>query len=79
MRLDQDHVRKVERSIETDADGEKYLRVDLAMMKAVMSRMTLWERGLLDECLERAAKARRKTKDQRALLAIFASEKGVQV
>ena len=77
MRLDPDHVRAIARCIETDADGETYLKIDIKTMRVVLDRLSLWERGLLSECLEKAARAKRKSRDQRALLAIF-SHRGME-
>lgn len=71
MRLDPDHVRKLERAFETDGSGNSVVKLDIPFLRSSMDRLTLWEGGLLMTSLMRAAKARRRTDDQRTLLALF--------
>ena len=73
MRLDHDHIRTLARSFETDENGDRIkVLVDLEVLKSTMMRLSLWERGLVATQLMQAAAAKRPTKDQRALLALFA-------
>ena len=72
MRLEHDHVRTLVRAFETDEKGDRIFLVDLAVLKQTMKRLSLWERGLVACQLMRAAAAKRPSKDQRALLALFA-------
>jgi hypothetical protein len=69
MRLDPDHVRKLARAIKRSPPPE--VNLDIAFMRAAMDRLSLWERGLFMDALMRAAGARRRTLEQRALLALF--------
>jgi len=73
MRLNPEHVKKLARAFEIGPDGERHVKIDIEAMLAASLRLSLWERGLLWERLLMAAKAKRVSKDQRVLLALFAS------
>jgi hypothetical protein len=72
MRLDHDHIRTLARAFETDENGGRFFSVNIPVMMEAMRRLSLWERGLVVGQLMKAAAAKRPTKDQRALLALFA-------
>jgi hypothetical protein len=72
MRLDHDHVRTIARAFDSDDNGERRFRIDMKALKQAMRRLSLWESGLLSSQLMRAARAKRPSKDQRVLLALFA-------
>ena len=74
MRLDPEHVRKIERAVKRTPPPE--MKMDIAFTKVAMGRLSLWERGLLMQALERAATASRRTIEQRALLALFVHDDG---
>lgn len=76
MRLDPDHVRKLDRAISKAPPPE--IDLDIAFMSAAMGRLSLWERGLLTQALLRAATSKRRTLEQRALLALFVHAHGDQ-
>ena len=67
MRLDPEHRAKLRAAMSSDAT----VRFDIAFMERSMDRLNLWEQGLLSKALLRAARSRRKTTEQRALLALF--------
>ena len=75
MRLDPDHVRKLARAIEQRSNGPQ-VKFDLSYMDGAMERLTLWEQGVLITALMRSARARRRTPEQRALLALFVCQGG---
>ena len=52
MRLDQDHVRKIERAVKRSPPPE--VKLDVGFMGEVMKRLSLWERGLLMQAIDRA-------------------------
>lgn len=68
MRLDPEHRAKLSAAL--SADGSS-VRFDLSFMEQSMDRLNPWEQGLLSKALLRALRARRKTTEQRALLALF--------
>lgn len=68
MRLDPEHRAKLRAAVSDDATT---IRFDMNFMEQSMDRLNLWEQGLLSKALLRAAKSRRKTPEQRALLALF--------
>lgn len=67
MRLDPDHVAKLARAREGDS-----LKVCPQRMRALTETLTVWEEGLVMQCLTKALTSRRLSKEQRALLALFA-------
>lgn len=69
MRLDPEHVRKIERAVKRAPPPQ--VDLDIAFMTKALARLSLWERGLLMQALDRATTARRRTIEQRALLALF--------
>lgn len=71
MRLDPAHVRKLARALTTSPQGNAEASFDIAFMTQAFDRLSLWERGLLMQALLRSAGARRRTLEQRALLALF--------
>lgn len=71
MRLDPEHVRKLARARAPAADGTPEVKFDVDYMSTAMTRLTMWERGLLLDAVMRASRARRPTMTQRALLALF--------
>ena len=71
MRLDPEHVRKLRAAISQTDEGHNHVDLDVAHLSACMSRLTLWEGGLLIDSLMRAAQAKKLTKEQRVLLALF--------
>lgn len=68
MRLDLEHRAKLRAAVSADASS---IRFDIDFMEKSMDRLNLWEQGLLSKALMRAARSRRKTTEQRALLALF--------
>jgi len=73
MRLDPEHVRKLDRAINHATDEVK---LDVQFMRASLDRLNPWERGLLTDALLRATKAKRRTIEQRVLLALFVHDDG---
>lgn len=71
MRLDPEHVRKLSCAIEVKEDGNAEVKFDVVYMTQSMDRLTMWERGLLMKAIMRAVRAKRRTPEQRALLALF--------
>lgn len=71
MRLDPEHVRKLARAISKTEKGGPEVALDLGFMGKVMARLSLWERGLLTQAIIRASSAKRKTIEQRIILAMF--------
>lgn len=71
MRPDPQHVIKLARAIEKKPDGTPDVKFDLAYMDDAMSRLTMWEQGVLLKALMRAARAKRRSVEHRALLALF--------
>jgi hypothetical protein len=69
MRLDRDHVRKIERAVKRSPPPE--VKLDVGFMSEVLKRLSLWERGLLMQAIDRATTARRRTIEQRVLLAML--------
>jgi hypothetical protein len=47
------------------------VKFDVDFMNKSMDRLTMWERGLLMKAIMRAVRAKRRTPEQRALLALF--------
>jgi hypothetical protein len=76
MRLDPDHVRKLVRAASVDADGKPHVNFDIDFLMSAIDRLNLWERGLLMQVLLKAALAKRRSPEQRALLAIFVHDEG---
>lgn len=72
MRLDPDHVRVLARAIEKDEHGDPVIKVSIPMMRAASSKLSLWEMGLLSDCLAKAVMGKRLRPEQRVLLALFA-------
>lgn len=72
MRIDPEHTRKISRAFGRNTDGSRFVKIDIPFMAAVFERLTLWERGLLNDRITKAAAARRRTPEQRLLLAMFA-------
>ena len=73
MRLDPEHRAKLRAAMSADAAT---VRFDIEFMERSMDRLNLWEQGLLSKALLRAARSRRKTTEQRALLALFIDATG---
>lgn len=73
MRLDHEHVAKLATAFGQEEGGEPFVRLDIKFMLAAMARLNLWERGLLQDRIVRAAIAPKRTMDQRVLLAMFAA------
>lgn len=72
MRLDPEHVRKINDAIvHTDNGSGPEVKFDVSFMRAAMSRLSLWEGGVLIQALIKAASSKRRTPEQRALLALF--------
>ena len=71
MRIDPDHAKVLSDAFSVDATGKEFANFDIEFMKMALFRMNAWERGLFVEVLFRAAAAKRKTKAQRAMLALF--------
>lgn len=67
MRLDPEHVAKLARAREDDS-----LKVSPARMRLLTENLNCWEEGLAMQVLMKAASARRLSKEQRVLLALFA-------
>ena len=76
MRLDPEHVRKIDRAVRTAPPAE--IDLDIDFMSKAMSRLSLWERGLLMQAILRSSTAKRRTLEQRALLALFVHPHGDQ-
>lgn len=70
MRIDPDHIKKLARAIST-INGERRVQLDVAHLHSCMGRLSLWEGGLLMDALMRAAQARKLSREQRVLLALF--------
>lgn len=75
MRLDREHVEKIERAVQGSGD-EAVLALDIPFMRAAFGRLSLWERGLFTHAICRAVRAKRKTPEQRLILALFAHDEG---
>lgn len=69
MRLDPDHVRKLAKAI--SGGHPPFVDLDVKHLTSCMDRLSLWEGGLLIDALMRAATAKKLTKEQRVLLALF--------
>lgn len=71
MRLDPQHVAKLDGAlIGTGPDAT--INLDIEFMSQAFDRLTMWEQGLLTKVVMRAARTtRRRTPEQRALLALF--------
>jgi hypothetical protein len=76
MRIDPDHVKMIASAIVNDASGSPEAKFDIEYMDTSMGRLSLWEQGLFIKALVRAVKARRRTAEQRALLALFLHREG---
>lgn len=72
MRIDPEHNRKIARAFGRNTDGSRFVKLDIPFMAMVLDRLTLWERGLLNDRITKAAAARRRSPEQRLLLAMFA-------
>lgn len=72
MRIDPEHTRKLARAFGRNTDGTRFVKLDLPFLASVLGRLTLWERGLLNDRITKAAAARRRSLEQRLLLALFA-------
>lgn len=70
MRIDPEHAKLLASAIATSS-GRREMRLDIDYMQQAMDRLSAWECGLLTEALARAGNARRPTRTQRALLALF--------
>ena len=73
MRLDPDHVRKLDNAISRIPPE---INLDIQFMTKAMARLSLWERGLLVNAIMRASQSNRRTIEQRALLALFVHADG---
>jgi len=71
MRLDQSHVSKLRAAIAQNPDGNRHVDLDIPHLTSSLRRLNLWEGGLLIDTLMRAAQAKRLSKEQRVLLALF--------
>lgn len=72
MRLDPEHVRVLSKALTIDPNtGKEYASFDIEFMTTALFRLNPWERGLFTKVLLKAALAKRKTKAQRAILALF--------
>lgn len=71
MRLDPDHVRKLRAAISADAFGNPHVDLDVAHLSRCMTRLSLWEGGLLIDTLMHAATSKKLSREQRVLLALF--------
>ena len=77
MRLDPEHVAKLQRTVIRDKGEIGTLLLDQAFMANAFVRLSLWERGLVLDAVLHAAKAKHPTKAQRALLALFLTNEEV--
>lgn len=64
---------KLARARSTGSDGLPVIALDSGYIREAAKRLTLWEKGLLYTVLLQARFAKRPSKAQRALLALFAS------
>lgn len=71
MRIDPAHARKISSATTKSETGKLEVNFDLSFMQSCMSRLSLWERGLLVQALIRASTSKRKTIEQRVILAMF--------
>lgn len=71
MRLDPEHTQKLAQAITTNENGTPEVKLDIEFMRRAMDRLTLWERGLFMHAIMRALAAKRKTIEQRVILAMF--------
>lgn len=71
MRLDPKHIKKITRAMTVDVDGQEMVTLDIAYMRQALDRLTLWERGLLIKSVMKAAVSKKKSVEQRVLLALF--------
>lgn len=67
MRLDPEHVQKINRAFNDVGD----VKLDIPFMSEAMGRLNMWERGLLAHSLLKAACNKRRSPEQRVLLALF--------
>ena len=67
MRLDPHHVDKIKSAMTEDG----IVKIDIGFMAAAMGRLSPWECGLLASALAKAASNKRRTPEQRVLLALF--------
>lgn len=75
MRLDREHVEKIERALHGSGD-DAVLMLDIPFMRTAFDRLSVWERGLFAQAICRAVRAKRKTAEQRLILALFAHDDG---
>ena len=75
MRIDTEHRKTIATSIIQTANGPK-LRMDLEALDQAKERLSLWEVGLMMACLVKASIAKRKSREQRVLLALFGARDG---
>lgn len=66
MRIDQEHAQKIKRM--RCPDG---LKVCPERMRILTDHLSVWEHGLAIQVLMRAASAKKLTKEQRVILALF--------
>lgn len=78
MQIDTDHVAKLRAAIAV-SDGQPHVDLDVAHLSSCMSRLSLWESGLLVQVLMRAATARKLSREQRVLLALFVHDRAEEV
>lgn len=78
MRIDPAHIRKIAAAMSKSADGGAQVCLDIAFMRDCMRRLSLWERGLMMQALLRASTSKRRTIEQRVLLALFVHSEGDQ-
>lgn len=76
MRLDPEHAEKLAQAITTNENGSPEVKLDTEFMRRAMDRLTLWERGLFMHAIMRALAAKRKTVEQRVILAMFVHQDG---
>lgn len=74
MRPDHEHVKKLHSALFIE-NGKIHVDIDVPHLSACMKRLSLWESGLLVESLMRAATAKRLSREQRVLLALFVHDK----
>ena len=75
MRIDPSHAAKCRSAITTDNVGGVFAKIDVDHMHAALMRLSAWERGILTTAVLRAITAKRPTLAQRALLALFLSDR----
>lgn len=76
MRVDPQHAKKLDSAITVNDAGAPEVKIDVDYMDAIKDRLSLWEQGLLMKALIRSVRSRRRTPEQRALLALFVDQGG---